>query len=317
MTYLALYFSRYINGVAMHHSEISHDMFPKYPINSITNGVHADTWTCTAFQGLYDKHFPEWRGDSVYLRYAIGIPLEEIREAHKEAKQALLDEVGRRSGVKLKPEVMTIGFARRAAAYKRADLVFSDIERLKHIARDVGPFQMIFGGKAHPQDEAGKQIIRNVFKAARELGDVVPVVYLEEYDMELAKLMTSGVDLWLNTPQKPQEASGTSGMKATLNGVPNFSVLDGWWIEGHVDGETGWSITDDMGGDENLPPEVFSLYHKLEHVILPMFYGKPEDYESIMRTTISLNGSFFNSRRMLNQYLDNAYPIRKRYERHE
>jgi len=317
MTYLALYFSRYINGVAMHHSEISHTMFPNYPINSITNGVHAYTWTSPPFRALYDKHIPEWRGDSMYLRYAIGIPLEEIRDAHRQAKQALLDEVEKRSGVKLKPEAMTIGFARRAAAYKRADLVFSDIERLKRIARDVGSFQMIFGGKAHPQDEGGKEIIRNIFKAARELGDAVPVVYLEEYDMELAKLLCSGVDLWLNTPQKPQEASGTSGMKATLNGVPNFSVLDGWWIEGHVDGETGWSITDDMGADENLPPEVFSLYHKLEHVILPMFYGKPEEYESIMRTTIALNGSFFNARRMLNQYLDNAYPIRKKYERHD
>jgi starch phosphorylase len=181
---------------------------------------------------------------------------------------------------------------------------------LKRIATNVGPIQMVFGGKAHPKDTAGKDIIRSIFQAAAQLKGQIPVVYLEEYDMELGKYMCSGVDLWLNTPQKPEEASGTSGMKAALNGVPSLSILDGWWLEGHVDGVTGWSITN--GNDDgNVPGEALALYTKLEDVIIPMFYGAPEDYELIMRYTISLNGSFFNARRMLNQYLDNAYPTRK------
>ncbi len=312
MTFLALFFSRHINGVAMSHGELSHGMFPQYPIGSITNGIHALTWVALSFQKLYDKHMSEWRDDSLYLRYAVGISLDEIRNAHIEAKAALLAEVERRTKIKLNPNVLTIGFARRATAYKRFDLVFSDVNRLKKIAHEVGPFQMIFGGKAHPKDEGGKQLIRNVFKAAKELSGAVPVIYLEEYNMDIAMLMCSGVDLWLNTPQKPQEASGTSGMKAAANGVPSLSVIDGWWVEGWVEGVTGWSIDEDMPSDGGVPPEALSIYHKLEHVILPMFYGKPEAYEEIMRHSIALNGSFFNAIRMLNQYLDNAYPERTR-----
>ena len=236
MTYLALFFSHYINGVSMRHEEISHSMFPGYPINSITNGVHAVTWTAPAFQSLYDRHIPEWRGDNLYLRYAVSIPLDEIQEAHAQSKRELLAEVKRRTGVRLQPAAMTLGFARRASAYKRADLLLSDIDRLKRIAAQVGPLQVIYGGKSHPRDESGKAMIRRVFEAAAALGDALPVVYLEDYDMELARYLCAGVDLWLNTPQKPHEASGTSGMKAALNGVPSLSVLDGWWIEGHAEG---------------------------------------------------------------------------------
>ena len=241
MTYLGLCFSHYINGVSMRHEEISHGMFPNYPINSITNGVHATTWTSLAFSPLYDRYVPEWRQDSLYLRYCINIPVEEIEEAHTHAKQELLSEVNKRTGIRLDKNVMTIGFARRATAYKRPSLLFSDLERLRQIVCKAGPLQIIYSGKAHPRDERGKEIIRNIFKVAAELKEIIRVVYLEEYDMELAKYLCSGVDLWLNTPQKPEEASGTSGMKAALNGVPSLSILDGWWIEGHVEGVTGWS----------------------------------------------------------------------------
>ena len=307
MTYLALYFSRYINGVAMRHGEVSRGMFPHYLIDSITNGVHAATWASVPFKRLYDRHIPGWRRDSLYLRYAIGIPLDEIMEAHAEAKGEMLAEVERRTNIRLEPEVFTIGFARRATEYKRADMLFSRPEYLKSMALNTGPMQIIYSGKAHPQDESGKNLIRSIFEARETLGDTVPVVYLEEYDMELAKYLCAGVDLWLNTPRKPHEASGTSGMKAALNGVPSFSVLDGWWIEGHVEGVTGWSIGDLAEPDSDLSIEISSLYDKLENVILPKFYQLPEEFAEVMRSTITLNASFFNAQRMMLQYMNNAY----------
>jgi len=307
MTYLALFFSRYINGVSHRHEEISQNMFPGYPINSVTNGVHALTWISLPFQRLFDRHIEEWRRDNLYLRYAISIPLDEISEAHREAKRELLAEVERRIGIRLGHEVMTIGFARRATEYKRAHLLFSDPGRLRTISHQIGPLQIIYGGKAHPNDEGGKAAIRRIFETVSSFKDTVRVVYLEEYDMALAKYICAGVDLWLNTPQKPQEASGTSGMKAALNGVPSLSVLDGWWIEGHVEGVTGWSIGDSWEPESNPSAEIVSLYDKLEAVILPMFYQRPRAYAEVMRSAIALNGSFFNAQRMMFQYLKNAY----------
>lgn len=306
MTYLALRLSMYINGVAMHHGEISHGMFPDYPIHAITNGVHATTWASAPFQELYDRHLPEWRRDNRYLRYAIGVDPKEIQQAHEGAKRAMIGEIAQSTGVQLSERVATIGFARRAAAYKRADLLFSDLARLRAIRQRVGPFQVVFGGKAHPRDEDGKAVIRRVFEAAAQLHDAIPVVYVENYDMRWARLLTSGVDLWLNTPHRPFEASGTSGMKASVNGIPSLSVRDGWWIEGHLEGVTGWSIGLDEGPEEH-EVEVASMYEKLEHVVLPMFYERPAAYAAVMRSTISINASFFNTQRMLSQYLANAY----------
>jgi starch phosphorylase len=307
MTFLALYFSRYINGVSMRHEEVSQDMYPSYPINAVTNGVHAATWTAPPFARLYNRHIPEWRQDNLYLRYAVSISLEEILLAHQQAKAGLLEEVARRTGFRLDPAAMTLGFARRATAYKRADLLFSDLERLRRIVREAGPLQVVYGGKAHPQDWEGKELIRRIFQAAEALNDGIRVVYLEEYDMALARLLCAGVDLWLNTPQKPQEASGTSGMKAALNGVPSFSVLDGWWIEGHEEGVTGWCIGDGWEKDSDPARESASLYDKLENLILPMFYNRTIEYARVMRSAIAFNGSFFNAQRMVSQYLINAY----------
>jgi glycogen phosphorylase len=309
MTYLALSLSRYINGVAMRHGQISRDMFPTYPINSITNGVHAATWTVESFQRLYDKYIPEWRSDNRYLRYAIGIPVDEIRQAHIAAKRELLTEVKRRTGINMDPNTITLGFARRATPYKRADLLLSDLNRLKRIAQQVGPLQIIYGGKAHPRDEDGKALIRNVFKAAAAVKDTVSIVYLEEYDITLGGYICSGVDLWINTPEKPREASGTSGMKAALNGVPSLSVLDGWWIEGHFEGVTGWAIGDNWRSASNFTLEATSLYDKLEYLILPTFYNRPNVFAEIMRSVISINGSFFNAQRMVSQYVKNAYGL--------
>lgn len=309
MTHLALHFSRYINGVAMRHGEVSRGMFPRYPISAITNGVHAVTWICDSFATMYDKYIPGWRTDNNYLRYAISIPFDEIRRAHATAKEQLLKHVQEVTGVQLDPTVMTLGFARRASTYKRADLLFQNPDRLRWIADNIGPLQVIYGGKAHPRDEGGKALIRRVFEASKTLQRSIKVVYVENYDMNWGKLLTSGVDVWLNTPMRPQEASGTSGMKAALNGVPSFSVIDGWWAEGHVEGVTGWSIGN---GDisEDTAAEVTSMYDKLERSILPLFYGRPFAFAKVMRSAIALNGSFFNTQRMVLQYVGNAYMAR-------
>ncbi len=292
--------------VAMHHGEISHPMFPNYPVHAITNGVHASTWTSEPFRELYDRHIPEWRRDNLYLRCAIGIPLEEIQQAHARAKRSLLRAVADTTGTILDENVATLGSGRRAAEYKRADLIFSDLNRLRAIRQQSGPFQIIFGGKAHPSDEAGKAVIRKIAEAAAALRDSIPVVYVENYDMRWAALFTAGVDLWLNTPHRPLEASGTSGMKAAMNGGPSFSVRDGWWVEGHFEGVTGWSIGHDEDPEQR-EIEIASLYDKLERVILPLYYSQPLAFAEVMRTAIALNGSFFNTQRMLSQSVLNAY----------
>jgi starch phosphorylase len=308
MTYLALRFSGYVNGVAMRHGEVSRGMFPKYAINAITNGVHAVTWTSEPFRQLFDRSLPGWRKDNNYLRYAISIPLEQIRQVHLEAKRRLFSEIQSATGVTLDPNIFTIGFGRRASTYKRADLLFRDPARLKHLAENVAPIQLVYAGKAHPRDEGGKAIIRSVFNGAASVADAIRSVYVQNYDLRWGGMLTSGVDLWLNTPMRPQEASGTSGMKAALNGVPSFSVLDGWWVEGHIEGITGWSIGDEDADDKE---EVAELYDKLEREILPMFYGRPQRYTEIMRSAIALNGSFFNTQRMVRQYVSNAYTHRE------
>ncbi|MCA9770764.1 MAG: alpha-glucan family phosphorylase [Myxococcales bacterium] len=314
MTYLALQYSHYVNGVAMRHGDVSQDMFPKYPIRSITNGVHAATWVSPPFQRLFDQHIPDWRMDNHYLRYAVGIRRTEILAAHEEAKASLFDEITARTGRKLDPRVLTIGFARRAAAYKRADLLFTDLDRLKWISRNRGRVQVIYAGKAHPRDESGKALIRRVFEAAKELKEYVDVLYLADYDMTLGKLLCAGVDVWLNTPLKPHEASGTSGMKAALNGVPSFSILDGWWIEGHLEGVTGWSIGEEWYEQSDGRVEAASIYHKLESTIIPLFYRQPDEYARVMRSAISINGSFFNTERMIIQYVNNAYASALRHD---
>ena len=307
MTFLALFFSHYINGVAMRHGEVSRDMFPNYPINAITNGVHAVTWTSAPFRELFDRYIAQWRSDNLYLRYAMDIPLHEIERTHVQVKRALLADVAQRTGVHLDETALTIGFARRATPYKRADLLFTNLERLRALSRSIGPLQILYAGKAHPKDTEGKAMIQRIYQAAAALGDDVRVLYLEEYDMALAQQLCAGVDVWLNTPRQPQEASGTSGMKAALNGVPSLSTLDGWWIEGHIEGVTGWSIGEGQEPAGDASSEIASLYDKLERVILPMFYGRPAAFVEVMRSTIALNGSFFNTQRMVSQYVTNAY----------
>ncbi|HSF15052.1 MAG TPA: alpha-glucan family phosphorylase [Vicinamibacteria bacterium] len=284
-------------------------MFPAYPIEHVTNGVHSWTWTADAFRDLYDRHIPGWRNDPAMLRRVVEISRDEIWEAHVAAKAHLVAEVRGRSGTLLSAESLTIGFARRATAYKRADLVFSDLERLRQIVRKRGRLQIVFAGKAHPRDEPGKELIRRIVHAARELGEEVPVVYLVDYDIALARILVSGCDLWLNTPEPPLEASGTSGMKAAHNGIPSLSSLDGWWVEGCIEGVTGWSIgSRSVAGDtgRSRQRDADDLYHKLEEAILPLFYGDRGSWLDVMRHTIALK-SYFNTHRMVQQYVTNAY----------
>ena len=311
MTHLALHHSNYVNGVAMKHGEVSRQMFPKYPVKAITNGVHAGTWTSPEIAKLLDRDIPEWRRDNIYLRYVIATDLKDIRAAHRAAKKTLFDEIKSQLGVSLDLDAYTVGFARRATGYKRAGLFMSQPERLKQIAKTAGPIQIIYGGKAHPKDDEGKRNIEQIYASADVLKESVKVVYLPNYRWRWGGLITSGVDLWLNTPIETREASGTSGMKAALNGVPSLSTLDGWWIEGHLEGITGWSIVDNGEGEAG---EVASMYDKLENTILPLYYKDPDGYAKVMRSSIALNGSFFNTQRMLMQYIFNAYAMHHQQE---
>jgi starch phosphorylase len=310
MTYLALAMSHYVNGVAKKHGEVAQHMYAAYKVDSITNGVHPANWASPFLAELFDRHVPGWRTDNFSFRYALSIPDAEIWEAHVRAKQELIEYANRETNAGLDRDVLTIGLARRATAYKRLDLLFDDLDRLRRISREQGKLQIIAAGKAHPRDRDGKLLIQRLVQLSRTLGAELPVAYLPNYDMELARLITSGVDLWLNTPQRPLEASGTSGMKAALNGVPSLSVLDGWWIEGCLEGTTGWAI----GTDGRITPDAAdrdrdaaSLYEKLESAVVPIFYHNRGRFIEIMRHAIALNGSFFNTQRMLQQYVVKAY----------
>jgi glycogen phosphorylase len=308
MTHLALHLSRYVNGVAMRHRDVSAEMFPDYLISAITNGVHAETWTAPQLRVLFDKYIPDWHEENFSLRYAIAIDHGEIRAAHDAAKRSLIELVRERTNVELDPARFTIGFARRATPYKRGDMLFSDLDRLRALAQRHGGLQILFAGKAHPHDFGGKDIIKRIHEAAAQLGEEIRVVYMQNYDMASAARIVAGVDLWLNTPQKPQEASGTSGMKAALNGVPSLSVLDGWWIEGHVEDVTGWSIGETWRGENDTAIETVQMYDKLEH-IMDIYYNRPDDYARIMAHCIALNGSFFTAQRMVLQYAARAYRL--------
>jgi starch phosphorylase len=310
MTFLALNLSHYVNGVAKSHGELTRLMFADYPVDAITNGVHAATWATGPFQALFDRHIPGWREDNFSLRYVLNIPAQELWDTHQQAKQELLAYVNAQTNSGLDRDILTLGFARRAATYKRADMFFSDLERLRRLAREVGPLQIIYAGKAHPKDGPGKDLIRRIFQAKEAIKPDVKVVYLANYDTTLARLLTGGVDVWLNTPQPPNEASGTSGMKAALNGVPSFSILDGWWQEGHIENFTGWSIGMPVSHgpvDYDCSGDAECLYTKLEKVISPLYYHARPAFMRAMYGAIAINGSFFNTQRMVQQYVVKAY----------
>jgi starch phosphorylase len=309
MTKLALFFSHYVNGVAKKHGEVSRIMFPGYSIDSITNGVHSTTWVSEPFKRLFDKHMPGWKADPYILRSAFSISKSEIWNAHMSAKKVLIDFVNKNYDVNMDSNNFTIGFARRQTAYKRADLLISEPERLEQIAKKFGSIQIIFAGKAHPKDQSGKDSIKNIFSVMNSIDNNVKIAFIHNYDIKIAKMMIAGVDLWLNTPRRPQEASGTSGMKAAHNGVPQFGTLDGWWLEGCIENITGWAIGPEKAEEEESDDEIDrnDLYDKLENWIMPKFYSDRDNWIRTMRSCIAVNASFFNTNRMIQQYVLNAY----------
>ncbi len=315
MTKLALNLSHYANAVAKKHEKVSREMFPGYEIDSITNGVHLPTWVSDSFRDLFDEYTPGWRTDPYKLRHATLIPEDEIWEAHQEEKAEFCEYVEDRTGVEMDPEVLTIGFARRAATYKRMNLLFRDISRLRYLASEVGDLQFVFAGKAYPGDVGGEDLIREVFHQAEELSDVMTIVYLEDYDMNMGARLTSGVDVWLNNPRRPYEACGTSGMKCAYNGIPQLSTLDGWWLEGHIEGVTGWKIgprpgkswLEDMDPDEEDHLDVHDMYNQLENEVIPTYYQNRDEWGKIMRNAIAFNGPYYHTGRMVGEYLQDAY----------
>ncbi len=315
MTLIALQHSKYVNGVAKRHGEVTREMFPEYRIDSITNGVHPFTWTCTSFKTLFDEYIPGWSIDPYTLRYALSIPKDKILLAHEEAKRAMIDEINFRTNAKFHPDRFTIGYARRFTAYKRPDILVTDLNRLVEISKKVGDIQIIYAGKAHAQDTQGKELIQKIITLSKEINakeEHIKIIFLDNYDMSLAKMLVSGCDVWLNTPQRPYEASGTSGMKAAMNGIPQVSTLDGWWIEGHIENTTGWSLgahpqDPDFKNDPDGLDEAKDLYHKLETKIIPTYYSSKDEWAGIMRHVIAMNASFFNTYRMAQQYIVNAY----------
>lgn len=305
MTFLALNLSHYINGVAKKHREVSRDMFPGYHIHAITNGIHSFTWTCDSFKRLYDKYLPGWANDPDIFVRSSRIPGDEIWKAHMEAKKELIDYANQETGLKMNYDALTIGFARRATAYKRADMLFTDIERLSRIGN--GRLQIIYAGKSHPKDGPGKMMVHRIFEAKKRLEGKIEIAYLKNYNIDLASKIVSGVDVWLNTPLRPLEASGTSGMKAAHNGIPNFSILDGWWIEGHIEGQTGWSIGPHPDTPADPANDVEDLYRKLETIIIPLFYSDRSAWIEVMQNAIAKNAYYFNSHKMITRYVTEAY----------
>lgn len=305
MTRLALNLSEYVNGVAKRHAEVSQKMFPGYQVKSITNGVHPFTWTHPHFAKLYDTYLPGWCHEpELLVRAECCIPDEAIWDAHQMAKQQLIETIGRIMPATLDPALPILGFARRMTTYKRPDLLFTDVDQLRAIARQQ-PFQILLAGKAHPKDEDGKRLIELLHAYQRELADSIPIVFVPNYGMAMALMMVAGVDVWLNTPLPPLEASGTSGMKAALNGVPSLSVLDGWWIEGCIEGITGWAIGSGKEGEKEV--EAALLYQKLREVVLPLYLQDKRSWIRVMKGAISKNASFFNSHRMMRRYAAEAY----------
>jgi starch phosphorylase len=303
MTRLALNLSEHINGVAKRHAETSRRLFPGYHIRAVTNGVHPFTWTSPSFSKLYDTYVRGWCHEPELLVRADRIPDEAIWNAHTQSKMILLAKAKELCNIDLNPDIPIFGFARRMTEYKRPDLLFADIERLKAIARQW-PFQIVLAGKAHPRDEEGKRLIEILHAHIRDLTGTIPMAYFPNYNMDTALTIVSGVDIWLNTPLRPLEASGTSGMKAAFNGVPSLSILDGWWIEGCIEGVTGWAIGDESVSQDN---DVLSLYQKLEQVVLPLYYKDRAAWVYIMKEAICKNASFFNSHRMMQRYAIEAY----------
>jgi starch phosphorylase len=344
MTVLALRMAGQYNGVSKLHGEVSRQMWnsvwphlrtDEVPITSVTNGIHVPTWTAGEMRHIFNKYLgADWEGhhDSPVLWERLAdVPDEELWRVHVALKAKLMTYLRSRarrswvngmcdptevlvSGTLMDPEALTIGFARRFATYKRASLLFTDMERLRNILLNLHrPVQIIFAGKAHPADEPGKHLIQQVYTMAKSNQFGGRVAFVEDYDMHSARYFKQGVDVWLNTPRRPREASGTSGMKASLNGIPNLSILDGWWMEGY-NGANGWAIDDRQysSAEEQDYQDAQSLYRILEEEVVPLYYnqdrdGIPRGWVEVMREAIRSNAWRFSTRRMVKEYTTELY----------
>jgi len=319
MTTLGLNLSRFANGVAYQHGGVSSNMFPHHQIDFITNGIHTYTWVHEPFRKLFDKHARLWKNDPKYLREAMTIPRADVWKAHLDCKNALFERISKIAGEAFDPEILTLGFARRAAAYKRASLMFRHFDRLIEIAENSPGLQIVYAGKAHPADRDGKRLIREIHEYKKKISrrtKKLKLVYMPNYTMELGHAITGGVDVWVNTPIRPHEASGTSGMKAALNGVLNLSILDGWWVEGCIEGVTGWAIGDldprlELAADDRDDLDCRNLHDKLESVVVPRYYEDRDGWIAMQCEAIAINASLFNTHRQMEQYVTKAYFSRR------
>jgi starch phosphorylase len=299
MSHLAVALSTSVNAVSILNAEVAETMFSEMKIRPITNGVHHPTWTSSTMTQLFDEYLPDWKANPTQLNEARNIPVEALRQARNENRKLLRKLVKEETGVEFEEHRLTIGFARRFATYKRANLVFHDLEKLREIG--AGKIQFVFSGKAHPKDEGGKQLIRDIFASAKTVEEEIPVAFIENYNMDTGLAMTSGVDIWLNNPIRPLEASGTSGMKAAMNGVPNCSILDGWWPEACKHGINGWAIGN-AEDDRNDPRDAANIYSTLQNDVLPSWERKDETWANLMRESIASSAGF-TGQRMIEDYL--------------
>lgn len=304
MTKLALALSGYVNGVAQRHAETTEQMFPGYHVRAITNGIHVASWAHNAFAQLFTNHFPHWSHEPEVLVRADQLSDDAVWQAHEQAKSELIGRIMQKAGIRFDPDQPIIGFARRMTGYKRPELIFSDLARLQAIHGKY-PFQIVWAGKAHPNDMEGKRLIAEINDRIAAMRGKINMAFLPNYDLDIARALIAGADIWLNTPLPPLEASGTSGMKAAVNGVLNLSVLDGWWVEGWIEGVTGWSIGTDLAlqGEHHAS----DLYDKLEGTVLPLFYNDRSRWIWMMKQSISKLASYFNSQRMMRRYATEAY----------
>lgn len=312
MTMLALNASGFVNGVSVMHAEVSNSMFPGFNIKPITNGIHPRSWTSKPFVSLFDKYAPDWKTKPATLSNISKASYDEINNAHYENKKKLIDFVNQLSNVGMDNDYFTICFGRRITAYKRPTLILQNPDRIAQI-NNIRPIQIIFAGKAHPNDHEGQALIKKIIQIKNEYLNDIKISFLENYNVKVAKLMTQGADLWLNTPIPKMEASGTSGMKAAINGVPSLSTIDGWWAEGWEEDATGWAVNNPDNGRDQLTLEEQNLkdanniYDKLEKNIVPCFYNHHELWVEIMKNAIVQNATVFNSHRMVQEYWDQAW----------
>jgi len=297
LSHLAVSLSTSVNAVSKLNADVAMTMFDQN-IQPITNGVHHITWTSPVMASLFDKHLTGWRIQPESISNANTLPTKDLMAARSNARKQLHDYVRSTTGVELFSDRLTIGFARRFATYKRANLVFKDLERLRAIG--AGKIQFVFSGKAHPRDQGGKQLIRDIFESAHQIADEIPVAFIENYDMHTGLMMTSGVDIWLNNPIRPMEASGTSGMKAAMNGVPNCSILDGWWPEACLHGVNGWAIGN-AEDDRNDDRDAENIYNVLQHDVIPLWEQEGDGWAEMMKASIAASAGF-TGQRMIQDY---------------